>query len=79
MSAYTDRLRETALAECHHGADELCEHRSAALAYELVERPRVGFELGALLAWMALGLAFTLLAVLLSINVVGWLLDGWLA
>lgn len=73
MSAYTDRLRETAAAECHHGADELCEHRSAALAYELIEgRPRVGFELGALLAWMGLGLAFTLLAILLSINIVGW-------
>ena len=40
---------------------------------ELTERPRVGFDFGALLAWMALGLALTLLAVLLSVNVAWWL------
>lgn len=66
MSAYTDRLRETALAECHHGEDERCEHRSAALAYRLVTQGR-GIDVGALLAVVVLGAAFLFLAIHLVI------------
>lgn len=73
MSACTGQFRETALAECQRGPDEPCEHRDAALAYRLDKLGRgVGFDWGALLAWMALAAAFLLLAILLSINVARW-------
>lgn len=73
MSAYVDELRATAAAQCDHPDGELCEHRSAALAYELIQRgPGVRFDMGALGAWLAFGLAFGLMLALAVANIVRW-------
>ena len=73
MTTYADELRASGSPECNHPDGQLCEHRSAALAYEIIQRgPGVRFDLGALGAYCALTLVLGMILTLIVINVVRW-------
>lgn len=64
----------TVAAEYEHPDGELGEQRGAALADRLIDDRRgVRLDLGALLAWIAIGTALTLMVVLVILHIVKWL------